>query len=177
MRMNWWLGSVEFLKITSVIRRLLIFFLLLLLMLRKNSLLKIIFKTFYASKWIPFVLSNIQEFSSEKIVAAQAGVAILKFMKKHSESNLSLFYYLFCLFSTPQLLYAYDCLEIMNCFWPFFVSLCDPFSLLIQRPFIDCRRRWISFYTANDFCTSGEVHLIWNLTVSISNYFGGGQGE
>ena len=61
-------------------------------MLRKNSLLKIIFKTFYASKWIPFVLSNIQEFSSEKIVAAQAGVAILKFMKKHSESNLFLFF-------------------------------------------------------------------------------------
>ena len=173
MRMNWWLGSVEFLKITSVIRRLLIFFLLLLLMLRKNSLLKIIFKTFYASKWIPFVLSNIQEFSSEKIVAAQAGVAILKFMKKHSESNLFLFYYLFYLFSTPQLLYAYDCLEIVHdLFLTFFVS-----SLLIQRPFIDCRRRWISFYTANDFCTSGEVHLIWNLTVSISNYFGGGQGE
>ena len=83
-------------------------------MLRKNSLLKIIFKTFYASKWIPFVLSNIQEFSSEKIVAAQAGVAILKFMKKHSESNLFLFYYLFYLFSTPQLLYAYDCLEIVH---------------------------------------------------------------
>lgn len=97
-----------------MIRRLLIFFLLLLLMLRKNSLLKIIFKTFYASKWIPFVLSNIQEFSSEKIVAAQAGVAILKFMKKHSESNLFLFYYLFYLFSTPQLLYAYDCLEIVS---------------------------------------------------------------
>lgn len=114
MRMNWWLGSEEFLKITSVIRRLLIFFLLLLLMLRKNSLLKIIFKTFYASKWIPFVLSNIQEFSSEKIVAAQAGVAILKFMKKHSESNLFLFNYLFYLFSTPQLLYAYDCLEIVH---------------------------------------------------------------
>ena len=114
MRMNWSLGSVEFLKIPSVIRRLLIFFLLLLLMLRKNSLLKIIFKTFYASKWIPFVLSNIQEFSSEKIVAAQAGVAILKFMKKHSESNLFLFYYLFYLFSTPQLRYAYDCLEIVH---------------------------------------------------------------
>ena len=124
MRMNWWLGSVEFLKITSVIRRLLIFFLLLLLMLRKNSLLKIIFKTFYASKWIPFVLSNIQEFSSEKIVAAQAGVAILKFMKKHSESNLFLFNYLFYLFSTPQLIYAYDCFRDSS--W--FVS--DPFLCL-----------------------------------------------
>ena len=124
MRMNWWLGSVEFLKITSVIRRLLIFFLLLLLMLRKNSLLKIIFKTFYASKWILFVLSNIQEFSSEKIVAARAGVAILKFMKKHSESNLFLFL-------LPVLSVFYSTITL--CIWLFrdsswFVS--DPFLCL-----------------------------------------------